>query len=325
MEEKLKYFNVDRNSFNPWDYVQDDNNGKFLPLPAKKAWFRTRYPEGNIRYNVVTEADGYIVVEAMVYADRKDSGSEYLGFGTSFATFDQVYAESFRTDLERHLGMRTLAYGKAAARALTDAGFGLQFYIDEPDPESISSKPCDTQEATDTSKVVVRDAEITEDHTVDFMASTEEVQQTTVTAIPKIAKIRHTKALTVEAPQDSSSQEQGISDFPSAVKRSLPETVTQSVDLPSKDNETCEFDRIPSMEYNEALKVKVDCGTLADRSNPELSKSVGDIINSTQMSKLSYVFVKTKSEKVKSAIKTVVENDPNMMKYFFSKGIVTHQ
>lgn len=340
MEEKLKYFNIDRNSFNPWDYAQDNQSGgKFLPLSAKKAWFRTRYPEGNIRYKVITEAEGYIVVEAMVYAERKDPDSEYLGYGISFATFDQVYSNNFKTDLERHLGMRGLAYGKAAARALTDAGFGLQFYIDEPDPEEFVPNPGDVAVDKVNNKDSVSSLN-TASQTADFAGIIQD-ERKSVDKVPQIAKVKHLTSSKKEIPApllpnnemseiicsslDKCSMELDVSSSDSAAKEN---TVVQTDEPVVQTDEftegSCEFDQIPSMNYAEALTVKVDCGTLSNRSNPDLSKSINDILNSTQISKLSYVFQKTKSETVKSAIKTIVERDANLMKYFFSKGLVNH-
>lgn len=284
MEDKMKYFNVDRNKFDPWDYVKKGDNKDYLPITAKKAWFRSVYPQGNIRYKLLEKKENYVLVEARVYCNRTDPEDQYIGYGLSFATFEQVYANEFQTPLERNLGMQLLANGKAAARALTDAGFGLQFYIDEPDPDEESAP------------------------------ETESAQNCNAAVPPS------------PVPPCKSPQPANVSPSGNKVKSSEPddkskETAGEKSGLTSEMDPAAEYASTSCMDLEKALAMKVDCGKGFNKNNPDQSFTLGELLDDNKGTHLSWLFVKTKSADLKSAIKTIVESNEKLQKHFASKKL----
>lgn len=118
--------------------IRNDGEKKYLPIASKKLWMRAKYPDAQIRYFTVESDAEHVLVEARVYASAEKPDSQYLGTGIGYAIKDKMDPENSLTELERRLMMIPTARGLAATRALTDAGFGLQFDGDEvtsDDPE----------------------------------------------------------------------------------------------------------------------------------------------------------------------------------------------
>lgn len=110
---------------------------RFLPLPFKKMWFRSKNPHGAIRYSALSDSEEYVYVEARVYEDKTDPDEAYIGIGYADCTPDKCADNMSLTPIERHAYMLATARGLAASKALADAGYGLQFYGDLFDPEAI--------------------------------------------------------------------------------------------------------------------------------------------------------------------------------------------
>lgn len=125
---------------------EDEKIKTFLPLAAKKQWFRLATPEGKITFHemhpalppemsfqekkeILYDID-YVSVIARVYKNASDDTEAYLGEG-----YGVVYASdpSFinLTPEKRYPEMLRMAIGCAESRALYNAGFGLQFYGDD--------------------------------------------------------------------------------------------------------------------------------------------------------------------------------------------------
>lgn len=83
-----------------------------LDLQYKKLWFRLAYPKGKIKLNRQKISESLAVFEALIYFDRNDL--EPVSSCTVSCTHDDVHNIQ-------------AAQNKAIDRALTDAGFGIQF------------------------------------------------------------------------------------------------------------------------------------------------------------------------------------------------------
>lgn len=120
-----------------------DTVESYLPLSSKKIWMRTKYPNACIRYIIKAKTDDYITMEARVYNDCNLSEESYIGSGLISVTREEIYQKSAQmmTPIEAQLAMEPMARGRAATRALADAGFGLQFYdkFNEPDGDQIDA------------------------------------------------------------------------------------------------------------------------------------------------------------------------------------------
>lgn len=89
-----------------------------LAVSVQKAWFRLKYPNGKIDPKVEGFSNGECVASCRVYSDYKDPESNYLA--KNYAT--RRYDENMPS-----IAVRDWAVTAAIGRALTDAGFGLQF------------------------------------------------------------------------------------------------------------------------------------------------------------------------------------------------------
>jgi hypothetical protein len=110
----------------------------YLDVAYRKLWFRLRYPEGKIVKKLVRLTDQVAIVEARVYLHRNDEEEGFVSnalaqkYQTNDGEFGNKYVE--------------LAETAAVGRALSDAGFGLQFADMEGDfdPE-VTESPIDGQ------------------------------------------------------------------------------------------------------------------------------------------------------------------------------------
>lgn len=107
------------NGFNPLKYVRNTENGAVLDLPYKKLWFRIKHPNGKLRLLIRNLSDKMAAVEARVYFDRNDSEPAANHIITGVIATDKASI--------------TQAQNSAMEKALSDAGFGIQFLSSSPD------------------------------------------------------------------------------------------------------------------------------------------------------------------------------------------------
>lgn len=113
--------------------------GKFyLDVAYRKLWFRLRYPEGKIVKKLIKLTDQVAIVEARVYLNRNDAEDNFIS---------NALAQKYQTNDEQ-FGSKYVELAETAAvgRALSDAGFGLQFADKEEDfdPE-VTEAPIESQ------------------------------------------------------------------------------------------------------------------------------------------------------------------------------------
>lgn len=99
--------------FDPLKYARSTENGAVLDLPYQKLWFRLRHPNGKIRIFIKNLSDKIAAVEARVYFDRADSEPAANCIISGVDAEDKVSVAKAQHD--------------AMEKALSDAGFGLQF------------------------------------------------------------------------------------------------------------------------------------------------------------------------------------------------------
>ena len=100
--------------------------GKFyLDVAYRKLWFRLRYPEGKIVKKLIKLTDQVAIVEARVYLNRNDAEDNFISnaLAQKYQTNDELFGSKYVE----------LAETAAVGRALSDAGFGLQFADKEED------------------------------------------------------------------------------------------------------------------------------------------------------------------------------------------------
>jgi hypothetical protein len=106
-------------NFDPLKFLRKTDNGPKLDLRYKKLWFRLKYPNGRIKLSPLRITDQLAIIEARVFFDRKDSESvaNYTVLCQADSVSDGRYVE--------------MAQDLATDKALSDAGFGIQFASDE--------------------------------------------------------------------------------------------------------------------------------------------------------------------------------------------------
>lgn len=129
--------------FDPRKYMriigQEGQAGKYyLDVAFRKLWFRLKYPEGKIVKRILRLTDQVAIVEARVYLHRNDAEENFIA---------NALAQKYRTE-DGQFGNKFVELAETAAvgRALSDAGFGLQFADKEEDidPE-VTEAPIDPQ------------------------------------------------------------------------------------------------------------------------------------------------------------------------------------
>ena len=116
--------------FDPRKYMRlIQNEGQtakyYLDVAYRKLWFRLRYPEGKIVKRILKLTEQVAIVEARVYLNRSDSEDNFISnaLAQKYMTADGQFGNKFVE----------LAETAAVGRALSDAGFGLQFADREGD------------------------------------------------------------------------------------------------------------------------------------------------------------------------------------------------
>lgn len=129
--------------FDPRRYMRlIQNEGQaakyYLDVAYRKLWFRLRYPEGKIVKKILKLTEQVAIVEARVYLNRNDEEDNFISnaLAQKYMTADGQFGNKFVE----------LAETAAVGRALSDAGFGLQFADREGDidPE-VTEAPFDPQ------------------------------------------------------------------------------------------------------------------------------------------------------------------------------------
>lgn len=129
--------------FDPRKYMRlIQNEGQaakyYLDVAYRKLWFRLRYPEGKIVKKILKLTEQVAIVEARVYLNRSDSEDNFISnaLAQKYMTADGQFGNKFVE----------LAETAAVGRALSDAGFGLQFADREGDMDpEVTEAPFDAQ------------------------------------------------------------------------------------------------------------------------------------------------------------------------------------
>lgn len=116
--------------FDPRRYmrtIQDEGQPAryYLDVAFRKLWFRLKYPEGKIVKHILKLTDQVAIVEARVYLNRNDEPDNFISnaLAQKYMTADTQFGNKYVE----------LAETAAVGRALSDAGFGLQFADREGD------------------------------------------------------------------------------------------------------------------------------------------------------------------------------------------------
>ena len=143
-EEVAEVYNLNKvEGFDPRKFMRliqkEGQPGKFyLDVAYRKLWFRLRYPEGKIVKKLIKLTDQVAIVEARVYLNRNDAEDNFIS---------NALAQKYQTNDEQ-FGSKYVELAETAAvgRALSDAGFGLQFADKEEDfdPE-VTEAPIEQQ------------------------------------------------------------------------------------------------------------------------------------------------------------------------------------
>lgn len=129
--------------FDPKRYMRLIPNGGqagkyYLDVAYRKLWFRLRYPEGKIVKKILKLTEQVAIVEARVYLNRNDDEGNFISnaLAQKYMTADDQFGNKFVE----------LAETAAVGRALSDAGFGLQFADREGDSDpEVTEAPFDPQ------------------------------------------------------------------------------------------------------------------------------------------------------------------------------------
>ena len=105
----------------------------YLDVKYRKLWFRLVNPAGKIISRIITFTENMAVVEARIYLDKCDQEDNYVAnsFSQKFRSDDPKFGDKF---LE-------MAATAAVGRALSDAGYGVQFADvgEENDPAQVDA------------------------------------------------------------------------------------------------------------------------------------------------------------------------------------------
>lgn len=104
----------------------------YLEVAYRKLWYRLKYPEGKIVKRILKLTDQVAVIEARVYLNRNDPEESYIA---------SALAQKYYSNEQFGMKYVELAETAAVGRALSDAGFGLQFadLEGEIDPEVVDA------------------------------------------------------------------------------------------------------------------------------------------------------------------------------------------
>lgn len=119
-----KWPRVDPNTGETVDEYQD------MPAKVRKAWFRKKYEQGQIRiHDYKTLPGGGWFFHVRVYADKADPVEDFLGEGVAI----RYPNKSPDQEAIRGISIMEWAKTKATSNALDDAGFGLGSQLVTPE------------------------------------------------------------------------------------------------------------------------------------------------------------------------------------------------
>ena len=177
--------------FNPLDYARELQNDRgetdlYLDVKFRILWFRLMYPNGKISKKLLKCDSSFAVVEARVYADRNDPEDAYLanGFGQRYFDGNSQYGTR---------NVETAETG-AVGRALSNAGFGIQFagVGEDKDPNPVYSGMSASlaqppkQEAME--EIHVAPSDEVDEQDLPFLDDVQEEQQTINDVVPEAPK-----------------------------------------------------------------------------------------------------------------------------------------
>ena len=101
---------------------EDQEDQLYLDVKYRKLWFRLANPLGRISSHIVWFNDNVALAEAKIYLNYTDAPENYIAnaFSMKFRSEDPKFGDKF---LE-------MAETAAVGRALSDAGYGVQFVFD---------------------------------------------------------------------------------------------------------------------------------------------------------------------------------------------------
>ena len=124
--------------FNPMELAriltkEGQEDQLYLDVKYRKLWFRLVHPLGKIVSSIRSFTENMAIVEARIYLDKCDAEENYIA---------NAFSQRFRTN-DLNFGDKFLEMAETAAvgRALSDAGFGLQFADvgEENDPMQVDA------------------------------------------------------------------------------------------------------------------------------------------------------------------------------------------
>ncbi len=136
--------------FNPMELArkigeEGQDEQLYLDVKYRKLWFRLVNPAGKIISRIINFTENMAVVEARIYLDKCDQADNYVAnsFSQKFRSDDPKFGDKF---LE-------MAETAAVGRALSDAGYGVQFADvgEENDPAQVDAGiPYQNQQMSET-------------------------------------------------------------------------------------------------------------------------------------------------------------------------------
>lgn len=145
------------NGFDPRKYMRlIENEGQpakyYLDVAYRKLWFRLKYPQGKIVKKILKLTEQVAIIEARVYLDHNDAEENFIS--NALAQRCQSNDDQFGNKYVE------LAETAAVGRALSDAGFGLQFADQEKDFDpDVTEAPIEEQIMRGGSKIGVNSSD----------------------------------------------------------------------------------------------------------------------------------------------------------------------
>ena len=145
------------NGFDPRKYMRlIENEGQpakyYLDVAYRKLWFRLKYPQGKIVKKILKLTEQVAIIEARVYLDHNDAEENFIS--NALAQRCQSNDDQFGNKYVE------LAETAAVGRALSDAGFGLQFADQEKDFDpDLTEAPIEEQIMRGGSKIGVNSSD----------------------------------------------------------------------------------------------------------------------------------------------------------------------
>lgn len=180
--------------FNPLNFVRKTEQGYKLDLRYKKLWFRLKYPAGRIKLSPLRITEQMAIIEARVYFDKADTEpkSSFIAQREAKTTPGGLYIEA--------------AQHAAIDRALSDAGFGLQFPENNSSADIQKERPAAEKMAVSPEKVVPETI-VLEEPTVSAEVRKNEEQQLPVEQVEETPAQAMSEAVEQQPPAASEVQE----------------------------------------------------------------------------------------------------------------------